>query len=151
MTAVRVYLAPNRLAKVLVETGGRTAEEAAASAEARVAELSSTLHHAVEVQVAALVTLHRAGGDALSANAADLADAAMKLAEIAGAAQRPELGEIARGMLAMLQHPRGAAQAEALDLHLSAIALLRAGAGPQAAKTVLKRLHDLRAALGVKD
>jgi len=151
MTGVRVFAAPNRLAKVLVESGGRTAQEAVASAEDRIDELASSLRRAVEVQIEALLELHRAGPAGLAARRAELAEETMKLAEIAGAARRGELGYAARGVLAMLDHPGGPAWADALDLHLSAIALLRNGADPQGIETVLKRLRDLRVALGVKD
>jgi hypothetical protein len=151
LSVVRVFHPPNRLAKALVETGGRTAEEAVASAEARVGELASSLRRSIDVQVEALLALHRAGAAALPDHTGELADAAMGLAEIAGAAGRAELGEVARGVLAMLEHPGGAARADALDLHLSAVALLRAGAGRGETETVLERLQDLRAALGVTD
>jgi hypothetical protein len=152
MTAARVYNPPNRLAKVLIETGGRTAEEAVASAEAAIEELGSSLRAAVEVQVRRLLELHRSGEAALCSHAAELSDAAMKLVEIAGAARRPDLGDVARGVLAMFEHQPDAPRADVIELHLAALALLHGGAGAApAADVVLKRLHDLRAAVGVSE
>ncbi|HEY3696718.1 hypothetical protein [Phenylobacterium sp.] len=153
MTPVRVFTPPNRLAKVLIETGGRTADEAAATAGAHIEELGPSLRRAVDIQVLRLIELHRTGEPALSWRAPELSDAAMQLAEIAGAAGRSDLGEVARGVLAMIGHQTGGPRADVIDLHLSALALLHGGSGAagQASDVILRRLQDLRAAIGVSE
>lgn len=151
MTAVRIFTPANPLAQVITESG-RTAEELVSASEGRIEALADDLRALVRGQLARLMALRSGGRSGLAGHAAELAHAAMGIAEVAAAAKRPLLGEGARGLLAMLEGlaPAGARGGEALAVHIDALELLAAEPPPDpaAADAVLRRLAAMRAQLG---
>ena len=155
MTEVRIFTPENRLKKVLNDTSGETAATLSAASQNLVAGMAGGLRKKVQEEIARLAAL-RAGGDAaMLARPAALSGVVMSIVEIAGAAGRPQLGEAARGVLAMLDglDGAGAAHKEALIVHVGAVMLLGAEPPPtrQDADGVLRQLAQMRRFLGVTD
>ena len=155
MTRPLIFDPPNRLSRVLVETGGSTRADAVQRAEAKVAELGPQLRRVLDHDVSLLVAMQRLAPDAKRAESAALGDTALRIAEVAAAVGSAETGEVARGLYAMVvaYKTEGLWRADALDLHLSAIALFEGPEplAPQAADTLLRRLAQMRAAIGVQE
>lgn len=155
MTPTRIFTPQNRLAQVLNEASGHTAAALSAASQALLADMAGGLRVKLQAEVARLVAF-RAGGDALTpSRVLELSDLAMNIVEIAGPAGRPQLGEAARGILAMTDGQDCAASAhkEALIVHVGAILLLGADPPPTRhdADGVLRQLLDMRRFLGVND
>lgn len=149
MTAIRIFTPTNPLAQVINETG-RTAEELVSASEGRLEALADDMNALVRAHLAQLVALRGRGRSGLVAHAAELSRVGMGIAEIAGAAKRPLLGEGARGLLAMLEGlaPAGGRGGEALAVHIDALELLAAEPEPAAAEALLGGLAAMRAQLG---
>ena len=155
MTKVEIFDPPNRLAHTLVDSGGPTFDEAVRRADAKVSELGGRLRRGLDLDVSMLLEMHALDDDALMAEASELGRLALRIAEVAAVVGAGDTGEAARGVYAMVDafQSEGLWRSDALDLHLSAIALFE-GAEPMpapAAAMLLRRLGDMRAAIGVRD
>ncbi len=155
MIATKIFWAENRLAKILPKVGGAAFEDLVAASEARVALLADKIREHVSAQVAQIVKIHDMGEEEMFAQCIEIGDAAMNIAETAGAAELQPVGEAARGIRAMVDSlvSSGVWHSDALALHITSLALLNGPTPPSAKETkaILKRLHDLRAAIGVAE
>lgn len=156
MSEARVYSPPNRLSKVLAGPGqGRSADEMLNEAAAGLKAMEASLCETVDGQVARILRLHARGPDAMRAASLELGDAALNVAEIAGAAGRAGIGDAARGLRAMIDahHQTDLWHADAIAVHVAALALLSgpAAPAPAAAAVILRKLHRVRFAVGVPD
>jgi hypothetical protein len=153
--SIRTITPENRLAKALTERGGRTAEEMAVNARARLETLGEQLRASVEEHLAQIMAMQHEGDRAIRARSLELSHAALSIAEVAGAAGLRPLGEAARGLHAMLEGllANGLWHAEATTLHIAALGLLSApdAVGPADVDLVLARLQAMRAAIGVPE
>ena len=155
MTAVKIFTPVNRLKETVTERYGRDREQLARASEARVEQLAPQLRAQVAEKVARLVALRQVEVDHLCQHTLEIGDAAMGIAELAGAAGQPRLGEAARGVLAMLPALRAgdSRAANAMLVHLTSLELISGqepGGGDDLA-AVLARLAGLRQALGLPD
>src|ERR1700760_4949324 len=102
MTDVRIFTPPNRLAKVLIDVGGRTSDEIVETANVYLEELEDPLRRVVAKQIARIMALQHRGDSTLLVHAKELGDAALAIAETAAVAKMPAVGEAARGLRAMV-------------------------------------------------
>jgi len=95
------------------------------------------------------------GEEVLFAECRTLSDAALNVAEVAGAAGMDALGEVARGISAMVESltTSGVWHSDALKLHLDALALINQAGGrmTEENKVILARLRGMRATVGVTE
>jgi|GEM_PF-1899852 len=153
MGRVKILQPENRLAKILDDDHGSTAEQLAAVADRRLEGLSSGLRSYVYEQSAHVVGFYSQGEESLFTNCLALSETAMNIAEVAGAADLPELGDVARGIRAMIDGlvVSGVWHTDALKVHIAALALLTGDMPPSTGevKLMLQRLQQMRAAVGV--
>jgi hypothetical protein len=151
--SARVFTPENRLAKVLASLEGKTEAELVGAAEARVARLEAVIRDYVKEKLARLLDYARIGEEALFAECRDLGAQANDIAEVASAAGLTAIGEVARGIGAMVDSliRRGVWHTDALRLHLDALVLLnqRSGANDADDAIMLERLRGMRSAIGV--
>jgi predicted anti-sigma-YlaC factor YlaD len=155
MTSVRIFTPVNRLKQVLNESTGKSENDLARTAERRVESLAPQMRAQVGQVLVGLRTLRSGDAARLADHAGEIADDAMLIAELAGAAGWPKVGEAARGVLAVLPalEGGGAKVSKALQVHLDALELLAAEPEPSAddADAILTRLAQMRRALGFSD
>lgn len=153
MTVARIFTPENRLAKILESMDAPTAAELVMEAECRVAQLSEAIHAYVEEKLREILAFASQGEEVLFAECQTLSDAALKVAEVAGAAEMEATGEVARGISAMVDGlmTSGIWHSDALKLHLDALALVNQNGGglTEENKVILARLRGMREAVGV--
>ena len=153
MTVARIFTPENRLAKILDNLDAPTAAELVAEAEGRVSKLSVAIRGYVEEKLTTIMAFATQGEDVLFAECQTLSDAALNVAEVAGAAEMEAIGEVARGISAMVDGliSSGVWHSDALKLHLDALALVNQGGGKMTDenKVILARLRGMRDAVGV--
>src|SRR5579875_3517803 len=153
MPNARVFTPENPLSKVVQTTGGAGANELIASAEKRVADLGPSIRAYVFERVKAILAIVD-DPSAAATGTAEIGAAAMKVAEVAGAVGLASLGEVARGISAMVEAagPDGAPRPDAFALHIDALRLLdRSGGHIDGEEQMLARLRALRTAVGVPE
>lgn len=155
MTAARIFTPENRLAKILDSLDGPTAAELVMEAEGRVAQLSEAIHLYVEEKLKQILAFAEEGEEVLFAECQTLSSAALNVAEVAGAADMEAIGEVARGISAMVDGlvTSGVWHSDALKLHLDALALVNQAGGrlTDENKVILARLRGMREAVGVAE
>lgn len=155
MTVARIFTPENRLAKILETLDGPTAAELVAEADGRVEKLSAAIQEYVQEKLQAILSFASQGEDVLFAECRTLSDAALNVAEVAGAAGMEAVGEVARGISAMVDSllTSGVWHSDALKLHLDALALLSQGGvrSSEESKMILARLRGMREAVGVAE
>lgn len=155
MTDARIFTPENHLCEVLSDAFGMTGVELSTASQTLVAGMAAGLYQQLQEEVARLVALREGGDAAVMSRLPEAADVAMSIVEIAAVAGRPQLGEAARGILAMADGLAGASRAykDAMIVHMSAVALLGAEPPPSQndAASVLRQLLEMRRFLGVTD
>jgi hypothetical protein len=155
MSTARVFTPENRLAKILESLNGPTAGELVADAEKRIDELHDAIREYVREKLATISAYAEQGEDVLFAECRALADASLEVAEVAGAAGLEAVGEVARGISAMVDSlaTSGVWHSDALKLHLSALTLVTQEGGHMSKENavILDRLRGMRAAVGVAE
>lgn len=155
MAVVRIFTPENRLAKILESVEAPTGRELVAEAEACVADLRDSIVAHVADRLSEIATYAAMGDDLLFGGRRALGAAALDVAEVAGAAGLETVGEIARGISAMIDShfTSGVWRIDALRVHLGALALVNQRAGEDLAEgaLVLKHLHTMREAIGVAE
>jgi hypothetical protein len=151
----RIYLPENRLKKILLSQDAPTAGELVAAAEGRVAGLEGRIRAYVAEKQKEIAAFATKADDILFAECRALGDAALNVAEVAGAAGLDDVGEVSRGISAMVDSlvTSGVWHTDALRLHIDALALLDQGAEADEAKNalVLQRLRIMREAIGIPE
>jgi len=153
--SARAIMPENRLARALRPAGGLDARELIAQAEARIELLRPSIRAHVQEMVGEIAPFARQDDDSLFAGRRRLGAAALSVAEVAGAAGMVSVGEIARGLSAMLNSilAKGIWHTDPLRLHIHALALaMQAGddACPQT-QLMLARLSQMRKVLDVAE
>lgn len=155
MTAARIFTPENRLAHILQTIDAPTAAELVADADGRVDKLGEAIRAYVAAKLEEIMGFAEQGEDVLFAECRTLADASLNVAEVAGAAGLEALGEVSRGISAMVESliTSGVWHSDALKLHLDALALMNQAGGrmTEENKTILARLRGMREAIGVTD
>lgn len=155
MSAARIFTPENRLAKILQTLDGPTAAELVADADARVAKLSGAIRGYVDEKVGVILAFADQGEDVLFAECRTLSETALNVAEVAGAAGMEAIGEVARGITAMVDSllTSGVWHSDALKLHLNALTLVNQTGGKMTGdnKVILARLRGMREAVGVTE
>jgi hypothetical protein len=153
MTAARIFTPENRLSKILLAIDAPTSDDLIADASMRVAQLEGAIRAYVAEQLKEIMAYANAGEDVLFAESRTLGDKALNVAEVAGAAGMDAVGEVARGISAMVDNlvSSGVWRTDALKLHLNALALVNRGGGERTPESdlILKRLRGMREAVGV--
>lgn len=150
----RKFKPQNRLANVL-NGGGMTAEELIRAAEARVTALQPTVQNYVAERLKLILRFATVSDDVLFSECQDLGREAMAVAEVAGAGGMETVGEIARGISAMIDSLKtnGVWHTEALRVHLNALLLVSQSrsADPSEGQLILQRLQQMRTALEISE
>jgi uncharacterized protein YnzC (UPF0291/DUF896 family) len=153
MAVVKTFNPANRLAQILEGSEGVSFEEMVAASEVRVEDLLPGLRESVREKINAITVIHDEGEDSLFARSQEVGDLAMNIAEVAGAARLPALGEVARGICAMIESllSAGVWHTDGLNLHIMSLTLLSAGKPLPAdeVRKMLKQLREMRRAIGV--
>lgn len=153
MTDVKIFTPVNRLRDVLSDSFGETREELVLASTERVQELAPRIREQVAANVARLASLRASGARDLWNHTLEIEDAAMAIAELAGAGGQPRLGEVARGALAIVPSLAPAAQkaADAMLVHLGALELIAATEpeGGAEMEAVVANLAAMRRTLGL--
>lgn len=146
-----IFSAPNRLAKVIGGPDAQTQEQLIERAQANVTALGDTFRTYIREQVAVLLQFASQTEDILFAEAKKLGDASLGIAEIAGAANMEAIGEVARGVSAMIAGlATGVWHSDALLVHLRSLALVsQEGPPTQQDVVILERLAIMRQRIGV--
>lgn len=153
MTRVRFFTPENGLASIFNQDG-RPAAELLAEAEARIVELAPQIAAFLDAEVDTLLALGMRPEEEVFAECRALSDCALRIAETAGAAGQPALGEAARGIRAMIESlfTGGVWHSDALQLHVEAVALIaRSAPPPEEQSRVLTRLQKMRERIGVME
>lgn len=155
MKTVKIFTPDNRLAKVIDSPDGISFAELVGDAEARVETLAEGIGRYVDEQIAVIAAIQVQGELVIFGESLALSRAALNIAEIAGAAGHEALGEVARGVCAMVDGllASGIWHSDALDLHLTSLSLLNDPTPPDAVERerIIKRLADMRRAVGIPD
>lgn len=155
MTVARIFTPENRLAQILDNLDAPTAAELVAEAEGRASKLSVAIRAYVEEKLADIMAFATQGEEVLFAECQTLSTAALNVAEVAGAAEMEAIGEVARGISAMVEGlvTGGVWHSDALKLHLDALALVTQAGGrlTDENKVILARLRGMREAVGVAE
>lgn len=155
MARVRYLTPENRLARAIGGAGARPAEELVCNAEERVAALEPQIAEFVSAEVELILRLGLQSEELVFADCREIADAALRVAEVAAVANLPAVGEAARGIRAMIEglFDGGIWHSDALKLHVDALSLLAHGPrqGEEEEGRILERLKRMRARIGVHD
>lgn len=153
MTVARIFTPENRLAKILGSLEGPTSSELIAEADNRVAALNTAIRAYVGEKLREIMDYATQGDEVLFAECQALSEASLNVAEVAGAAGLGAIGEIARGINAMIDNlvTSGVWHTDALRLHLDSLALVSRDGGGMTPEneTILQRLRGMREAVGV--
>ena len=152
MTAVRIFTPENRLAKVVQSLHGETFDDLVVAADSRVESLADGIRRYVGEKVGEIETIHRQGEVAVFGECLSISATAMNIAEVAAAAKRDAIGDVARGICEMVDGlvSSGVWHSDALELHLTALTLLNGERAPdkEEASRIVARLSDMREAIG---
>ena len=149
--SARVFTPENRLAKVLASLEGQTAAQLVDAAQLRVTRLEGVIRDYVGEKLAHLLGYARMGEEALFAESRELGAHANDIADVASAGGLHAVGEVARGISAMIDSlvRHGVWHTDALRLHLDALALLNHSDGDATdGDLILSRLRSMRSAIG---
>jgi len=153
MTKVRIFNPPNGLAKILEGGEGVHFDELVAGSEGRIGEMKDVLQDYVRDQARRVVWFGSLEEEIIFARCGELSQAAMNIADVAGAAELEQLGEVAHGIRAMIDslYCKGVWHTDALEAHITSLALLNSEPPPSVKEgdAILKRLARVRAAIGV--
>lgn len=151
MSTACVYTPENRLAKILQNRQAPAAHELISDADARVVNLAVSIREFVGRRVEALSLFGGAPEDELFAEARTIGQYALDIAEVAAAAGLNDIGDIARGMKAMVDGlvRDGIWHSDALRLHIHSLMLASRPAGGE--KDMVEHLFVLRQALHVTE
>lgn len=152
MQKAAVYKPDNHLGRTLDARDAPAAERLVGDAGARLASLREQLVVYVRAETNKVLIYGDAPEDQLFAESTALGEAALSVAEVAGAAGMAGLGEVARGIYSLTNAVRtqGFWHAEAVHVHIGALALL-CRLGREDDGTVANQLHAMRRSLGVSD
>ena len=155
MKSARVFTPENRLARHLRQ-GGPTPAELIADADNRVAALAGSIRAFVAGKLREILALSEQGDDVLLAESRAIASLAMNVIEVASAAGLDALGNVARGVITMIEGPKahGVRHTDALRLHIHSLGLLSPEAAPlspQDEVQILENLENMRRVIGLKD
>ena len=152
MTAVRIFNPPNRLAKIVEGHDGVAFNDLVTASEGRIEDLQDDIREYVREEVKRIVGIYAHGEEIMFARCKELGDAAMNVADVAGAAKLCDLGEVAGGIRAMIDSlfGKGVWHTDALEAHITSLILFNAESpSKEEADKVLSRLSKMRAAVGV--
>jgi hypothetical protein len=166
-----IFTPENRLAKVLLNVDAPMAHQLIQQADVRVAQLTDAVREQVicklrkehdvgklekeyvAAKLRAILDLAGVTEEDLLAECQAIGQAATEIAEVAGAAGMATIGEIARGVAAMVENQikRGTWHGEALRLHINTLSLMGQGDSetPEADAKLADELRVLRKAIGV--
>jgi hypothetical protein len=148
-----IFTPENRLAKILLNVDAPMAHQLIQQADVRVAQLADVIREHVVNKLKKVLDLAGATEADLLAECKAIGANATEIAEVAGAAGLETIGEIARGVAAMVENQvkRGLWHGEALRLHINTLSLVSEGASenPAADAKLADELRVLRKAIGV--
>jgi hypothetical protein len=153
MSVARIFTPENRLAKIVQSLDGPQAHELIADADERVGLLGEAIRSYVAGKIDEIMHYASQGEDVLFAECRTLGEAAMNVAEVAGAARLETIGDIARGISAMIDNliTSGVWHTDALRVHLNTLALVNQRDGGRTPENdlILANLRSMREAIGV--
>lgn len=153
MKPARVFTPPNRLAKVLVGADRIAFDTLVEEAEVRIEVIRDDIQTEVRRNIARIMSIYVLGEEIMFARCREIGDAAMAIADVAGAVGMPALGEVAGGIRAMVDSLfyKGVWHTDALELHITSLMLMESDPPPaqDEIERVLTRLSKLRRTVGV--
>jgi hypothetical protein len=155
MARTRIHTPRNTLAGILGGKDARPMDDLVHEAEARVVVLAPRIDAFVSGEIDTILALGGKSEEEVFAECRTVADAALRVAEVAGATGAHAVGEVARGIRLMIEglFTSGFWHADALRLHVESLAILARGPVQSAAEAdvIVQRLESLRVAVGVPD
>jgi hypothetical protein len=153
MAYPRIFTPENRLASILGGAGGQSADELTRNAEERLATLKESITDYVAGKLATIKRIASEPEEIIFAECQVMGDAALAICEVAAVAGQAALGDVARGISAMVGAliSDGVWHTEALMLHIEALAMIAGDSPPSPAQTakILARLEAMREWIGV--
>ena len=155
MSIVKIFTPDNPLAEIIGGPDDPTVACLTRDAETRVGALRDQIRSHVAQQHAILAAYAAGPEEEIFANCREIALAARAISDVAGAADMESLGEVARGIFALISalRSKGVWHTDALKLHIDTLALLNRDTPPTRcdAGQMLKRLKGMRDWIGVPD
>lgn len=155
MTAARVFKPENRLARILNNHTGKAARDLISDADEHVERLADSIRGFVAGKVRTLARFGDASEDLLFAESRAIGKHALDVAEVAGAAGLGLVGDIARGIAAMVDGlvRDGIWHSDALRLHIRSLQLVHNAplACEGGEQDMVDHLFAMRQALGVRE
>lgn len=155
MSIARIFTPENRLAKILHSLGGPTTGEMVTEAEQRVEALADSIQTFVAAKLNLILPFAEKDDDVLFAECRALGDTATQIAEVAAAAKLGAVGEISRGIAAMIDglFALGVWHSEALRVHIRALKLVTQPQGRPVSneEAVVDRLRQMRMSIGLSE
>ena len=151
MSAVRIFKPHNPLSKIIDPCDGAKAEYLIASARTRVAALDSEIRGYVARMLDKIAAYATVDDDSLFAARAAVGATALNIADVAGAIGMETIGEIARGLDAMVQSAAhgGVWRPDAVRLHIQSLGMVDQTRPDRTGEaTILENLRALRLAAG---
>tara|TARA_R110002124_G_scaffold79137_2_gene210641 strand:+ start:4413 stop:4880 length:468 start_codon:yes stop_codon:yes gene_type:complete len=153
LKTARIFTPENRLARHLRQ-GGPTPAELIAEADSRVTALAGSIRVFVTGKLQEIVALCDQSDDVLFAKSDSISGLAMNVAEVAGAARLDALGDVARGVITMIEGLKtlGVWHTDALRVHIRSLSLLNPGAAPMSPQDqaqIVENLRDMRQSIGL--
>ena len=149
----KMIIPRNRLAGMVDAPKGDNARSLVDAAAEQLIVLRPSLEAYVRPRVKRLLSFMAEPDESLFAESRSLGAAALEIAEVAGAADMVTVGEIARGISAMVDSlvANGIWHSDALRVHLHALSLAASAADPSGGPIMLDRLRAMRGALGITE
>lgn len=153
MSSVAVFTPKNRLKSILLNPDAPTVDALAAAANARVEVMRESLDEPLRDACAHILSLAKPSQLETSAVRETLAGYARTICAIAAPAGRAALGEVARGLIEVIEARIEPVErrTQTLRIHIDALALLHveSAGGGAVADDVLRHLKQLRDRVGV--
>lgn len=155
MPRARIYTPDNSLARILGGKDAKSMDDLVRDAEERLVQLAPRIDAFVAKEIDAILAIGGLSEEEVFGQCREVADAALRVAEVAGAAGAHAVGEVARGIRIMIESlfTGGVWHADALRVHIESLAIVARGPAlsPAEGDVIVRRLKTLRAAVGVPD
>ncbi|MDX2235091.1 MAG: hypothetical protein NW200_11400 [Hyphomonadaceae bacterium] len=155
MAVTRIHTPDNGLARILGGKDARSMDDLVRDAEERLVQIAPHIDQFVAREIDVILAIGGQREEEVFAECRKVSDAALRVAEVAGAAGATAVGDVARGIRLMIDSlfTGGVWHADALRIHVESLAILTRGApqSPAEADVIVERLKVLRARIGVPD
>ena len=150
-TRVQILTPVNRLSACVDAQGGWTFDELVSSANKRVADMSDALLTYVAEQTEELLYALQEPDETVFENRHSIAACALCLAEVAGCVGLDDVGDVAKGIVLLIQGQgeQKSWNRDAVRVHATTLALISRTPSNPGLKHIVSELASLREAVGV--